>query len=276
MKPWQEKITCKICGCEVSKCALSSHLKWSHSGMTYKEYYDKYIDPVEHKCPYCDKELKWLGYGGRNYGQTCGSKECHSKYVSEHNQGGTEESLTKVRQTKLERYGDPNYQNFDKIRQTCIERYGVDNVWKVKEIHKKCKDTLEDKTGKRCANLGNYAVSYEGMKFDSRAELLYYMWCKEQGKNIERCTDYFTYSVNGIEHIYYPDFKVDENIIEIKGEHLIDDEGYLLDFSTKQRLIEKTECLRKNNVIIIMSKDVMKHYLPSNFEDILNNCKTLR
>lgn len=276
MKPWQEKVTCKICGCEVSKCALSSHLKWSHGGMTFKEYYDKYIDPSEHKCPYCGKELKWIGKGGRHYAQTCGSKECYSKYKSEYNQGGTEESLAKIRQTKLERYGNPNYQNFEKIKQTCIERYGVDNVWKVKKIHQKCKDTLEEKTGKRCANLGNYAVMYNDLKFDSRAELLYYMWCKEQGKDIERCHDYFTYIVDGIEHIYYPDFKVDGNIIEIKGEHLIDDEGYLLDFSTKKRLVEKTKCLREHNVIIIMSKDVMKNYLPSNFEEILSNCKTLR
>lgn len=276
MKPWQEKVTCKICGTEISKCALSSHLKWAHDGMTYKEYYDKYIDVNEHKCPYCEKELAWFGKGGKHYGKTCNSKECRSKYKSEHNEGGTPESLEKVRKTKLERYGNPNYQNFEKIRQTCIERYGVDNVWKVKEIHKKCKDTLEDKTGKRCANLGNYAVYYNGLKFDSRSELLFYMWCKENGKEIEQTKDYFTYYVNGIEHIYYPDFKVDDEIIEIKGEHLIDDEGYLLDFSTKERLIEKTECLRKNNVKIIKSKEVMKKYLPSNYEEILNDCKKIR
>lgn len=35
--------------------------------MTYKEYYDKYINPSEHKCPYCGKELKWFGRNGIGY-----------------------------------------------------------------------------------------------------------------------------------------------------------------------------------------------------------------
>lgn len=276
MKSWQEKVICEICGLEISKCALSSHLKWSHNGMTYKEYFDKYIEPFEHICPYCGKELKWFGKAGRHYGKTCGSKECHSKYVSEHNQGGTPESIEKIKKTKYERYGDENYQNVEKIKQTCLKRYGEDNVWKVKSIRRKCIDTLEKRTGKRTSSCGNYAVYYNGLKFDSKTEACFYFWCIENGKNIIFCNKSFQYFVDGVEHTYVPDFIVDDEIIEIKGEHLIDSEGYLLDFSCQKRLVEKTQCLRDNNVKIIMHQEVIDKYKPSNYEDILNNSKSLR
>ena len=36
----------------------------------------------------------------------------------------------KGKQTKQDKYGDPNYNNREKASQTCIRRYGVDNVFK--------------------------------------------------------------------------------------------------------------------------------------------------
>ena len=276
MKSWQQKIECKVCGKKVSKCALTSHLKWLHN-MTYKKHFDTYIEPFEHKCPYCENERKWIGSGGRLYALTCGSKECLSKIHSDNNGGGTPESIKKIKQTKLERYGDENYQNVEKIKQTCLEKYGVDNVWKVKSIRKKCTDTLEKRTGRRTTAHGNYAVLYQNKKFDSKTEVLFYEWCIEKGKQVEHnVTKSFTYYIDGKEHQYFPDFIVDGEFIEIKGEHLIDDEGYLLDFSGQYRLVEKTNCLRENNVKIILHQKVLEKYKPSNYDKILKKCKTIK
>ncbi len=55
MKTWVDKIICKICGKEVSKCSLSSHLKWSHNKMTYKEYFDTYEEAM--RVYLCDESL---------------------------------------------------------------------------------------------------------------------------------------------------------------------------------------------------------------------------
>ena len=277
MKSWQEKIICKICGKEVSKCALTSHLKWSHNGMSYKEYFDTFMESQEHKCPYCDNERKWLGYAGRTYALTCCSKECLSKYRSENNKGGTPESIKKIKQTKYERYGDEGYHNIDKMKQTCQERYGEDCVWKVKSIREKCIDTLYKRTGKRTASNGNYGVYYKNMKFDSKTEVLFYEWCIENDKCVEyNKSKYFIYFIDNVEHKYFPDFIVDGEYIEIKGEHLIDSDGFLLDFSGKYRLIEKTECLRKNNVKILLHQEVLEKYKPSNYEEVLQNCKSIQ
>lgn len=270
MKTWADKTICKICGKEVSKCSLSGHLKWSHNKMTYKEYFDTYEEPYEHNCPYCGKECKWIGKGGRHYAQTCGSKECLSKIHSDNNGGGTPEALRKIKQTKLERYGNENYQNTEKIRQTCLERYGVDNPAKLDSIKSKIQDTIIKNNIHR--NTGNYGVYYNGEKFDSKSELLYYYWCKENGFDIIKNPTPIEYYIEGVRHLYYPDFIVNGQYVEIKGEHLIDNDGYLLNFTDGVRLVEKTKCLLEHNVKIILHSDVEKLYIPSNYEDILKKC----
>ena len=48
---------------------------------------------------------------------------------------------------KLERYGDPNYNNRDKSKETCIEKYGVENPHQNKDIISKCENTCLEKYG---------------------------------------------------------------------------------------------------------------------------------
>ena len=48
---------------------------------------------------------------------------------------------------KLERYGDPNYNNRDKSKTTCIEKYGVENPHQNKDIIAKCENTCLEKYG---------------------------------------------------------------------------------------------------------------------------------
>lgn len=272
MKSWQQKIICKICGKEVSKCALTSHLKWSHNKMTYKEYFDTFIEPFEHKCPYCNNERKWIGSGGRTYALTCCSNECLSKIHSDNNGGGTQESIKKIKQTKQERYGDPGYHNIDKMRKTCQERYGVDNPAQTKISKQHFHETLLKKGKHRCGELGNYAVYYNNEKFDSKSELLFYYWCIENGYDIIKNPKPIEYSINDSKHLYYPDFIVNGIYVEIKGKHLIDNEGYLLNFINGHRLIEKTQCLKDNNVKIILHTEVEEKYKPTNYEELLSNC----
>ena len=90
----------------------------------------------------------------------------HSKRTKEQKQN----DVNKAKQTKLEKYGDPNYHNIDKAKQTMIEKYGVDvgyktdtavqnriegsmkkfgvdNALKSKEVHNMAKQKIKDKYG---------------------------------------------------------------------------------------------------------------------------------
>ncbi len=53
----------------------------------------------------------------------------------------SEVSKVKIKQTKLERYGDENYTNREKAIQTNIERFGVEHAAQNKEVQEKTKQT---------------------------------------------------------------------------------------------------------------------------------------
>lgn len=77
---------------------------------------------------------------------------------------GTENNLDKIKQTKLEKYGNENYTNPEQISEswnkksdeekhtivlkqqnTCLERYGVKNPMMINEVQEKAKNTFKEK-----------------------------------------------------------------------------------------------------------------------------------
>jgi len=56
-------------------------------------------------------------------------------------------SREKARLTKIERYGDENYNNRVKYKETCLEKYGVDNTSKVEVIKNKWLNTNKERYG---------------------------------------------------------------------------------------------------------------------------------
>ena len=58
---------------------------------------------------------------------------------------------------------------------------------------------------------------YDGIWMMSSWDLADYIYMKDLGSKIERCTKRYTYIYEGKEHNYTPDFIVDGKIIEIKG-----------------------------------------------------------
>lgn len=57
------------------------------------------------------------------------------------------DTIAKTKNTKLERHGDPNYNNMDKTRKTCKERYGVEYSWQSDVVKDAIKKTTKEKYG---------------------------------------------------------------------------------------------------------------------------------
>lgn len=125
---------CKICGREIKKCGIGKHLKYTHD-ITLKEYYDKfYRKDGEGICPMCGKESIFNGLGG--YRVFCSSKcneesmICNDRFKKFRESTTIEDKknmVEKAKKTKLERYGDANYNNKEKSMITCEEKYGTKN-----------------------------------------------------------------------------------------------------------------------------------------------------
>ena len=162
----------------------------------------------------------------------------------------------KAARTKLDRYGDRHYRNPNQAKQTCIQRYNVDHPMKVQKICQKA-----------VANKKHSAYEIDGHCFDSCPEFCFYVCCRDfnievQCHPIDKAIEYL--DNNGKKHMYYPDFYIPkiERLVEIKGDHFFKDKDPSKPLAAGVFGIEdgsnKSECkfnaMMDNNVIVLSSK----------------------
>ena len=105
---------------------------------------------------------------------------------------------------------------------------------------------------------------YNNIRFDSSWELIYYIYCKDHNINIKRCEDeHYEYFYNNKKYLYYPDFIVNGEFIDIKGDHYLNDDGSLRKVYKNQNLDKlkcKYKCMIDNNVKLLSSEDLKKEF----------------
>lgn len=158
------------------------------------------------------------------------------------------EAIVKRKQTCLEKYGSENPSTSEIVKKrkeaTCLEHYGVKYYAQSKEASKNRRQLY----------------NYDGQNFDSKPELAFYIWCKDHGKNISRNVEGIKYTVpeDDREHYYFPDFNVDGELYEIKGNQFLTKEGTWQNpfDSTSDTLYEaKHKCAIDNGVKILYGND---------------------
>lgn len=196
----------------------------------------------------------------------------------------------KRRQTWLERYGTENPNQSAEIKakkaqyfldnygvscilslpevqakrqQTCIERYGVPFTLQVPEIREQIKQTNLERYG--VENAGASYQAHEKMKrkylyddhqFDSFPEVAYYIWLKDHDIQFEyqpKLPVLEYKDAAGMMHRYYPDFKVNGQLVEIKGSQLVQKDS---DVWINE---EKYRCAVANHVKILYESDYSQY-----------------
>lgn len=135
----------------------------------------------------------------------------------------------------------------DKIKQTNLKKYGVENWFASKEMQ----------VTKRTRYF------FDNQNFDSSIELIFYIYCRDRNLDIKRNVIGFKYkTLDNKEHLYYPDFEVENQLVEIKGNQFLKEDGSWRnpnDSSLDELYEAKHQCALNNNVIIIYSKDCRKY-----------------
>lgn len=161
------------------------------------------------------------------------------------------EIVAKTRQryelVMIERYGVRSYFSTDEYKQMCIKKYGTEHPMQNPEFRKNQQTRY----------------LYENVKFDSGAELIFYIWLKDKGidflfqpNNIS-----FAYEFENKVHAYCPDFKIGNQIIEIKGDHFFKEDGTMCnpyDHSQDALYEAKHQCMVHNDVKIIRSSELIE------------------
>jgi hypothetical protein len=90
----------------------------------------------------------------------------------------------------------------------------------------------------------------------------------------------FDYEYDGAEHKYYPDFRIDGQLIEIKGSHFFenkDPNGKMVnpyDHSLDALYEAKHQCMIANNVHIIVDCNEQIRYVSTKYgADFLPSCR---
>lgn len=207
------------------------------------------------------KQQKENGFGQDKYRQTClerynmVSTLCNGEFREKGKLNrNTEEINKKVKQTKKERYGSETYNNSKQRKATCIQKYGTSSFSQTQEYNEKRKRKYE----------------YDGYKFDSIPEVVFYIYHRDLGNDIKHEPCQFEYYYNGQKRIYNPDFEVNGELYEIKGYHFFRDGKMINPFDRSQdNLYEaKHQCMLNNNVNIIVDMTNYYEYVKVNYGNI--------
>ena len=145
-------------------------------------------------------------------------------------------------QTNLDKFNAENVfaseYGKQKIKQTNLKKFGVENPQQNREIQRK--------------TMSHY--KYNDLNFDSSWELATYIYCIDNNIPIIRLPIRFEYyDKNNKKHYYFPDFSINNELIEIKGPRYLDENGQL-----KNK--DKQKCMNDNNVIM-WTEDEVQQYL---------------
>ena len=225
-------------------------------------------------------------------------KQTCMKKLGVSNPNKTKEIRDKIKQTNLERRGVAwSLQAEDvkeKIRQTNLERRGVENAHQAQDVIQKTKNTcrqLYDSDSFLSSDFGKekikrtfqekYGVSnpsqvrefqakktrkyfYEEVYFDSSWELALWIYARDHNEKIEREPTQLKYTVDDVDHFYYPDFRYNGKLIEIKGPHLYNEngeirKGWKKDLTQDVLIKAKIDCAFKNNVEVWNQFKIQKY-----------------
>ena len=190
-------------------------------------------------------------------------KTCLERYGVD-NVRKSSEIKKRIKEIKLQRYGDPNYCNSEAIRKTMLSRYGVEHYAQTVSFAKKHRSR----------------ILFDNFYFDSKLELAFYVMCKDNNLDVEVKPTKLPFYSQGKLHYYFPDFKIADDLYECKGNHFIirDEEGNICGLrnpyiskmkeeekkSNQQYQLDKYNCIVKNNIHIITSDkqfiDILKKY----------------
>lgn len=143
-----------------------------------------------------------------------------------------------------------------KIEQTCINRFGAKSFVE-SELHK---ERMLERYGTLC--VPSYRYMYNDILFDSTWELAFYIFHIDMNHNISRVSEPIEYVFSNKQHLYFPDFEIDGQLYEIKGDQFFKKDGtmccpynHLLD-----GLFEaKHQCGLRNNVIFLRKNECLKY-----------------
>lgn len=134
----------------------------------------------------------------------------------------------------------------EKHKQTCLQKYGADSYQKSEAFRKDLP---------RRMSVGNKRYTYGTEHFDSSWELALWVYAQDHNLEIEREPCSFDYIFEGKKHIYFPDFRFQGKLLELKGNHF-----YRGNYASSRTQYKVDVVAKEHNVEVWYLKEI-KPYL---------------
>ena len=195
---------------------------------------------------------------------------CLQRFGNEH-YSSTPEYIDKVHATCLKRYGVTHHSKLqsekDKKVETCRAHYGVDYSILDPDVKAKTKETCLRRYNVPYAvmlstdcHVGKFSFERNGIRFDSKWEMYYYDYLVANNICFEYQPDIrYEYYCNGKKHYYYPDFIVEGQITEVKGDQFFKENGQAqcpYNHEKDEQFQAKLELMLSLGVKILRQKDL--------------------
>ena len=177
----------------------------------------------------------------------------------------------KCKETCLKKFGVDNIMKCDEglklYNETMLKKYHVPWLFSAEKFKKHSKEVCLKKYGVENGGASKQAIdkirkryTFDNINFDSSWELAFYIWLSDNNIKFEyQPNDILIYhDKNNRQHRYYPDFKVQNRYIEIKGDNHFDENGYPI-FNKKYDWKIKYDYMMTINVKIFKKKDIKKY-----------------
>ena len=156
----------------------------------------------------------------------------------------------------------------EQYKNTMLNNYGVEHYSKTPEYSIKCKNTNLIRYGTESyAQTSEFLkfhkkrVEYDGLTFDSSWEVIVYKYCKKHNKEFEYQPNIqLEYEYDNKKHYYQPDFLIDGQLYEVKGDQFFEGDKMINPYDRNQDgLYEaKHQCMLNNGVIILKVEDIKR------------------
>ena len=155
----------------------------------------------------------------------------------------------------LKKYGTTSYFSSDEFKAQSLARHGCENPMQSPEMQRKAKRKHE----------------FKGIYFDTKPEIAFFIYLTDHRIRFEYHNGLsFDYEFEGKTRKYFPDFVVEGEVVELKGDHFFKDGKMVCPFRRKewsderyqkecQKYEAKHQCMLKNDVKILTSKDYQQY-----------------
>lgn len=203
-------------------------------------------------------------YGADNYFKTDDFKSLmETIHNSQSYKDKKLERLEKMKQTNQQKFGVDFPMQLEERQEnrkkTNIQKYGVAFPQSLETFKEKQRNTCLRKYGTPYYRPHKAYYCFESLCFDSSWELAFYAYHKSIGSNIIREPLKIPFHFNNEIHYYYPDFKIDEKLYEIKGQHFFKSDGTLYNPYNRKMdglMLEKQKLMTMYNVTIVSKNEI--------------------